>query len=159
MRPKPVVIPRINSCDSRIPMEESIGDFPEERCCFCPGSLDSFQLLNPTEKFCNACKRLHSLPVELEKECKFLDHRSRRRNLYGVKTDVKGEKGHRCRSSVNEARCLRCASSVVRWNSARRTVQRLVWLIVPLLLLTLVSPSIAKLHKSISGRTKGTKGE
>lgn len=64
------------------------------------------------------------------------------------RTNVEGVKGHRCRSSVNEGRCLRCASSVVRWTSAKKTVRRLIWLIVPLLLLTFVSPSIAKLQKS-----------
>lgn len=137
-----------------------MSDFAKGRCCYCPGALDSSPVSSPTETICIACQRLHGSPVEPKKDCECLDPRSRRRNLCRLRTDIQGEKeGHRCRSGVNEGHCLRCASSVVRWNSAKRTVQRLVWLIVPLLLLNFVSPSVAQVQESTSSHSTDPIGE
>lgn len=163
---KPTIISRMNSNDSMISSERSADEILEDRCCYCPGAFDSSlssslssQACRTAETFCKACQRLHSLPMEYEKDCcKCLDNRFRCRNTCVSRTNVEGVKGHRCRSSVNEGRCLRCASSVVRWTSAKKTVRRLIWLIVPLLLLTFVSPSIAKLQKS-SGKINKSGGK
>ena len=156
---KKTVISRMNSCEPRIPMEGSVRDFIKERCCYCSGALNSSQISSSAETVCIACQRLHSLPVESEKGYKCLDPRSRHRNPCGIRTDIEDEKGHRCRSGVNESCCLRCVSSVVRWNSAKRTVQRLIWLIVPLLLLTFVTPNIAQFQESTSSNATYRKGE